>query len=145
MSLYREARSGRRRLWLGASAALAVAALVAGVAVVLSGGERSPAQQLQSLQEDLRPALDALELTAITYRSPNPTQRAAAAEQLGIARSRIEVREAELRALDVVGTRSLLADLDALATLVRASASPDEVERATRAASARLRAVLRLD
>ena len=85
MSLYREARSGRRRLWIGASIAVVVLAAAAGVVLATTGGTQSDAEKLESLQRDVEPALAALELIPIHYASPNPTTHAAAADQLDVA------------------------------------------------------------
>jgi hypothetical protein len=144
MSLYREARSGRRRVWIAVGAAVAVAALVVGV-VLLQGGEPSQAEQLESLQDDVRPALAALELVPIHYESTNPTTHAAAADQLAVARTTVEEHADELRALDAAGTAALLANLDELGGLVRTTGRTDEVERATGGAAAQLRRLARLD
>ncbi len=144
MSLYREARTGRRRLWIAAGAVLAVAAAVA-VAVVVQGGEPSEAQRLQSLQDDVRPALAALELVPIHYDSTNATTHAAAADQLAVARETVDANADDLRALDRAGTAELVADLTRLAALVRTTGRSADVERAARDAAAKLRQVVRLD
>ena len=144
MSLYREARSGRRRLWIAVGAAVAVAAIVVGV-VLVQGGEPSQAERIESLQEDVRPALAALELVAIHYESTNATTRAAAADQLAVARTTVEEHTDELRALDAAKTAALLADLDELDGLVRTTGRTEEVEQATRATAERLRRLARLD
>ena len=145
MSLYREARSGRRRLWLVAGAALAlVVAIVVGV-VLATSGDSSPADQLESLQEDVQPALAALELVPIHYESPNPTTHAAAAEQLAVARETVEGKAEELRALDARATDTLLEDLDRLDELVRTTGRTAEVERATRETATELRELVQLD
>jgi hypothetical protein len=145
MSLYREARSGRRRLWLGVGAAVVlVLAVVAGI-VLAQGGEQSQAEKLESLQEDVQPALAALELVPIHYESTNATTHAAAADQLEVARTTVAGVEDDLIALDPGATGALVGDLDALATLVRTTGRTAEVERATRDASARLRTIVRLD
>ena len=73
MSLYREARSGRRRLWLAAGAVGVSAAAVAIAIVVSQGGEPSASEKLVSLQDDIRPALAALELIPLHYESTSPT------------------------------------------------------------------------
>ena len=145
MSLYREARSGRRRLWLVAGAALAlVVAIVVGV-VLATSGDSSPADQLESLQEDVQPALAALELVPIHYESPNPTTHAAAAEQLAVARETVEGKAEDLRALDARATDTLLEDLDRLDELVRTTGRTAEVERATRETATELRELVQLD
>ena len=145
MSLYREARTGRRRrLWLAAGATLAVAAIVVAV-VVVQGGEPSAAESLESLQEDVRPALAALELVPIHYESTNATTHAAAADQLAVASETVDAHADDLRALDRAGTAQLLASLAALDTLVRTTGRTADVERATRSAAAELRQLVRLD
>lgn len=144
MSLYREARSGRRRLWIAAGAALALVAVIVGI-VVLSGGEQSEADKLRSLQEDVQPALAALELVPIHFESTNPTTRAAAADQLAVARRTVDEHVDELRALDAAGTETLIADLEELDRLVRTTTRVDDVERATQTAARDLRRVVGLD
>ncbi len=145
MSLYREARSGRRRLWLAAGAAVAVVAAIAVGIVLATGGEPSAAEQLESLQDDVQPALAALELVPIHYESANPTTHAAAAEQLAVARETVEANADELRALDAQATDTLVEDLDRLDALVRTTGRTTEVESATRDAAADLRELVQLD
>ena len=144
MSLYREARTGRRRLWLAAGAVLAVAVIVV-VVLVARGSEPSAAESLASLQDDVKPALAALELVPIHYESTNATTHAAAADQLGVARETVEANADELRALDRAGTDRLLEELTVLDALVRTTGRNAEVERATAEAAAQLRQVVRLD
>jgi hypothetical protein len=145
VSLYREARSGRRRLWIGASIAVVVLAAAAGVVLATTGGTQSDAEKLESLQRDVEPALAALELIPIHYASPNPTTHAAAADQLDVARDTIASVEGELETLDPAGTRRVLADLAGLELLVRTTGQTDQVERATSDAAADLRTLVRLD
>ena len=144
MSLYREARSGRRRLWIAVGAAVAVLAIVVGILLV-PGGEPSQAERLESLQKDVRPALAALELVPIHYESTNPTTHAAAADQLAVAQTTVEDHADELRALDAAGTAALLTDLSGLDRLVRTTGRTEEVAQATRATAERLRRLARLD
>ena len=145
MSLYREARSGRRRIWIAVVVALAVVVAVVVGVVLVQGGDPSQAEQLESLQEDIRPALAALELVPIHYKSTNPTTHAAAADQLAVARTTLDEQSHELRALDAPGTAALLADLDQLDELVRTTGQTDEVEQVTREAAEQLRRLARLD
>lgn len=144
MSLYREARSGRRWLWTALGALVAVVAVVVGT-VLLQGGEPSEAEKLQSLQEDVQPALAALELVPIHYESTNAATHAAAADQLAVAQATVDEHASELRALDPAGTDELLADLEDLAGLVRTTGRSEKVEQATRAAAVQLRRIARLD
>lgn len=145
MSLYREARSGRRRLWLAAGAVVVLLAAVAGVGLATSGGEQSPEEQLESLQDDVQPALAALELIPIHYESPNRTTHAAAADQLDVARETIASVEDELRALDPARTRRLLSDLAELELLVRTTMRTDRVKQLTGETTSNLRELVRLD
>ena len=145
MSLYREARSGRRRLWIAASAAAVALAAVAVLVVATTGGTPSQAEKLESLQQDVQPALAALELIPIHYDSPNPTTHAAAADQLGVARETISSVEHELQTLDPAGTSRVLSDLDDLELLVRTTGQTARVERAASKTMADLRALVRLD
>ena len=144
MSLYREARSGRRRLWIAVGAAVAVLAIVVGILLV-PGGEPTQAERLESLQQEVRPALAALELVPIHYESTNPTTHAAAADQLAVAQATVEDHADELRALDAAGTAALLTDLSGLDRLVRTTGRTEEVAQATRATAERLRRLARLD
>jgi hypothetical protein len=144
VSLYREAGSGRRRLAIVAGVAVA-AALALAVALVLAlGGEPSQSERLASLQDDVQPALAALELVPIHYESPNPTTHAAAAEQLQVARTAIDDVEPELRHRDAVGTDRLLRDLRGLEQLVRTTGRTTVVERRASEAAAALRQLVGL-
>lgn len=145
MSLYREARSRRRRLWISAAAAVIALAAVATAVVLATGGTPSQEEELASLQDDVQPALAALELIPIHYASPNPTTHAAAADQLEVARETIASVEDELRALDPAQTTRVLADLASLESLVRTTGRAGDVEQATSVAAADLRALVRLD
>ena len=145
MSLYREARSSRRRLWIAASVAVVAIAAVAGLVLATTGGTQSQAEKLESLQRDVEPALAALELIPIHYGSPNPTTHAAAADQLDVAAKTIASVKSELETLDPAGTSRVLSDLAGLELLVRTSGQTDRVERLAAKATADLRAVVRLD
>ena len=145
MSLYREARSGRRRLWLAVGVIVLVLAAVAGVVLATSGGAQSQEEQLESLQDDVQPALAALELIPIHYESPNRTTHAAAADQLDVARETIASVEDELRAFDPARTRRLLAELAELELLVRTTKRTVRVQQLTRETTSNLRELVRLD
>ena len=144
MSLYREARTGRRRLWIAAGAILAGVVIVV-VVLVARGSEPTAAESLASLQDDVRPALAALELVPIHYESTNATTHAAAADQLEVARETVEANLDDLRALDRAGTDRLQEELTVLDALVRTTGRNTEVEQATAEAAAQLRQVVRLD
>ena len=143
MSLYREARSGRRRLLLVAGAAVVGVAAIA-LALVALGGEQSEADRLASLQDDVQPALAALELIPIHYESPNPRTHAAASEQLAVARDTVEGVEEELLARDAARTGALLQKLDELDQLLGTTGEVAAVERLTTETAADLRALVGL-
>jgi hypothetical protein len=145
VSLYREARSGRRRLWLAAGATVLVLAAVAAAVLATSGGAPSEEERLRSLQDDVQPALAALELIPIHYESPNRTTHAAAADQLEVARDAIAPVEDELRALDPARTRRLLSELGELERLVRTTGRADQVQQLTSETRSNLRELVRLD
>jgi hypothetical protein len=145
MSLYREARSTHCRLWIAASAALVVLAVVAGVVFATADGPPSEAERLESLQRGVQPALAALELIPIHYESPNPTTHAAAADQLDVARETIASVQDELEALDRDRTSRVLADLAALELLVRTTGESGRVETLAGRTTSDLRALVRLD
>jgi hypothetical protein len=144
VSLYREAGSCRRRLAIVAGVAVAAALGLAVALVLAMGGEQSQSERLASLQDDVQPALAALELVPIHYESPNPTTHAAAAEQLQVARTTIDDLEPELRRRDAVGTDRLLRDLRGLEQLVRTTGRTTVVERRASEAEAALRELVGL-
>ena len=144
MSLYREARTRRRRLWIAAGAVV-LGAVILTVVLVARSSEPSAAEILASLQDDVQPALAALELVPIHYESTNATTHAAAADQLAVARETVDANVDELRALDRAGTDRLQEELRALDALVRTTGRTTEVEQATAEAAAQLRQVVRLD
>ena len=122
-----------------------VLAAVAGVVLAMSGGAQSQEEQLESLQDDVQPALAALELIPIHYESPNRTTHAAAADQLDVARETIASVEDELRAFDPARTRRLLAELAELELLVRTTKRTVRVQQLTRETTSNLRELVRLD
>ena len=143
MSLYREARSGRRRLLLVAGVAVVGIAAIA-IALVARGGEQSEADRLASLQDDVQPALAALELIPIHYESSNPRTRTAASEQLAVARDTIDGVEDDLLERDAARTGMLLQDLDELERLLENDGEIAAVEQATSKTAADLRALVGL-
>jgi len=132
MSLYREARSGRRRLALAGGVALAAVAAVAVAVAVALGGEESDADRLARLQDDVQPALAALELIPIHYGSANPTTHAAAADQLQVAQQTVEDVEDDLRRRDEAAAERVLEELEQLERLVRTTGRSGAVEDAAR-------------
>ena len=143
MSLYREARSGRRRLLLVAGVAVVGIAAIA-IALLALGGEQSDADRLASLQDDVQPALAALELIPIHYESPNPRTHAAASDQLGVAKDTVAGVEDDLLERDAARTGILLQALDELERLLETTGLVGAVERLTAKASAELRALVGL-
>ncbi|MGH3070981.1 MAG: hypothetical protein ACRDNB_01765 [Gaiellaceae bacterium] len=144
MSLYREAGSGRRRWTIALGIGVVVAAVLVAVLALSGGGEQSPAEREAELQEDVRPALAALELVPIHYESSNETTHAAAADQLAVAQETVSEVQAELRLRDATGTSELLQRLDDLAELVRTTGRTEEVTRESAAAAAELRSLVGL-
>jgi hypothetical protein len=144
MSLYREARSPSGR-WIAA----VVAALVVGVGIGAALGvalapEPSLADEVGDVQEDVRPALDALELVPIHYDSSQAVTRRAAGDQLARARDTFDDAVPELRLLDPAGTAAVQRDLGELEGLLRAGGDSADVEQVARRAALRLRTVARL-
>jgi hypothetical protein len=144
VSLYREAGSGRRRVAIVAGAVAAFAVAVAVGLVLALGGEQSEAERLAALQDDVQPALAALELVPIHYESPNPSTHAAAGAQLQVARRTIDDVEPDLRRRDAAAAERLLEDVRGLEQLVRTTGRTAAVERQARAAAASLRALVGL-
>jgi hypothetical protein len=118
--------------------------VVAGI-IVLRNDEPSAAERLESLQEDVQPALAALELVPIHYESTLPATHAAAADQLAVARKTVDDHAEELRTLDPQATADLTADLEQLDALVRTTGRTADVERAARLAAEKLRRLVELD
>ena len=144
MSLYREAGGGRRRRRLVLGASLVVAAAAALVLVLVLRDGSSPEERLAGLQEDVQPALAALELVPIHYESPAPATHAAAADQLAVARDTVAEQEDELRALDAAATAELTTELETLDRLVGTTGQADAVEQGSAEAARTLRRLVRL-
>jgi hypothetical protein len=145
MSLYREARSRTGRTLAVLTVAFAAGGIVGALLVVTLRPEPTLADRVTQLQEDVRPALDALELVPIHYDSENATTRRAAAEQLAAARRDVEDAADDLRVLDPAGAARVDRALDELATLVADGAPPRQVEAAVARAERLLRQTARLD
>jgi hypothetical protein len=114
------------------------------VALALHGGEQTDAERLAALQDDVQPALAALELIPIHYESASPTTHAAAADQLRVARETIDEVADDLRARDRAATGRLLERFDRLDVLVRTTGRTEAVEQAAREAAEELRALVGL-
>ena len=141
MSLYREARSRSGR-WIAAVAAALLVGLAVGAALgVALAPEPSLADSIGDLQDDVRPALDALELVPIHYESSQDVTRRAAQDQLARARASFEDAEPGLRLLDAAGTASVGHDLDELERLLEAGGDAASVEQLAHRTALRLRAV----
>ena len=114
------------------------------IALLALGGEQSDADRLASLQDDVQPALAALELIPIHYESPNPRTHAAASDQLGVAKDTVAGVEDDLLERDAARTGILLQALDELERLLETTGLVGAVERLTAKASAELRALVGL-
>jgi hypothetical protein len=126
MSLYREpGRRGRLTVILAAVAAIVLLAIgfVIGRATAPEPSLRS---QLAGLRDDVEPAADALELVAIHYESSSEAARA----QLDRAEELYADVEDRLAIVNSAGAAEASKRIAALADLVAAGASPQEVESA---------------
>jgi len=145
MSLYREAGSRRGR----AVAALAVA-LVVGLAIGFAAAwalkpEPTLADRVGDLQDQVRPALDALELVPIHYESSNPVTRRAAQEQLAAARDDVLAARSGLDALQPGAADRLERAFDDLERQLGQRAAVADVESAVAALERQVRESARLD
>ena len=145
MSLYREARSRTGRTVAVLAAVFVIGGIVGAALVYALRPEPTLADRVTQLQEDVRPALDALELVPIHYESTNPTTRRAAADQLAAARADVDDVAADLQAFDPAAAARADDALDELAALVDDGAPPARVEQAVAAAERELREAARLD
>jgi hypothetical protein len=144
MSLYREARSrpGRR---IAALVAAATVGLLAGLAIGWAlRPEPSLADGIEQVQDDVRPALDALELVPIHYESSSPVTRRAARDQLARAEDAFDDAEPDLGLLDPAGTATVARELAALERALASRVSAAQVERDATRTAADLRRVARL-
>lgn len=142
MSLYREAgsRGGRTVATLAAvlCLGLAVGLLVAWVVKP----EPTVADRVSELQDDVRPALDAIELVPIHYESTNAVTRRAAGDQLAAARDDLLAVSDDLDALQPGAAARIegsLAELDRLlqenGPAARVAVVVEDVEREVRQAA----------
>ena len=142
MPLYRETRSGAERIVVLLAVVLAVGI---GIGWLLSDTFRSDQtveDAVWRLQDDVRPAIAALELVPLHYESTNATTKRAAGDQLDVADQVLAKHEAELRALDPERAAAVMGDLQRLDGLVQRSAPVSAVSRlATRTKTALAEAV----
>jgi hypothetical protein len=107
--------------------------------------EPTLADRIQDVQDDVRPALNALELVPIHYDSDNAVTRQAASDQLAAARDDLDAAGDDLAALDPQGAAQVTASLDELQRLLQESAPAARVAAAVRAVERRVRQSARLD
>jgi hypothetical protein len=145
MSLYREARSRTGRTLAVLAAVFVTGGVVGALLAIALRPEPTLADRVEQVQEDVRPALDGLELVPIHYDSENAATRRAAADQLAAARRDVADVADDLRVLDPAGAARVDGALDEVATLVEDGAPPQEVEAAVTRAERLLRQTARLD
>jgi hypothetical protein len=145
MSLYREAGSRRGRAAAVLAAALVVGGLVGFAIAWVVKPEPTLADRIQDVQDDVRPALDALELVPIHYDSDNAVTRRAASDQLAAARDDLDAVGDDLAALDPQGAAQVTASLDELEGMLEQGAPPARVDAAVRAVERQVRETARLD
>jgi hypothetical protein len=145
MSLYREARSRTGRTVAVLAAVFVVGGIVGAALVYALRPEPTLADRVTQLQEDVRPALDGLELVPIHYESSNATTRRAAADQLAAAQADVNDVASDLQALDPAAAARVDRALEELAALIDDGAPPAQVEQAVAAAERELREAARLD
>jgi hypothetical protein len=150
MSLYRQpGRASARTIALVVAAALVVG-LAAGFGIGrATGGEdqRSVAEAVAALRDDLRPALSGLALVRIEYAQAvengavaAPTEYAAAKADVERSRAAVATHAADLRALAPAEAASAEQALAQLAAAVRTKVDAAQVNRLAADAAAALRA-----
>ena len=145
MSLYREAGSRR-----GRTVAVLAGALVVGLLVgfALAWGlkpEPTLADRIEDVQEDVRPALDTLELVPIHYEAANAVTKRAASDQLAAAREELDAVQKDLEALDPAGAAAVVTSLGGLQRLLEQGAAPERVDEAVQQVERQVRQTARLD
>ena len=145
MSLYREAGSRR-----GRAVAALLAALLAGLAIGFAAAwalkpEPTLADRVADVQDEVRPALDALELVPLHYESTDPVTRRAASDQLAAAREDVLAAGSGLDALQPGAADRLERAFDDLGRQLEQGAAVAEVESAVAALERQVRESARLD
>jgi hypothetical protein len=145
MSLYREAGSRRGRTVAVLAGALVVGLLIGfGLAWALKPAP-TLADRIEDVQEDVRPALDALELVPIHYDSENEVTRQAASDQLAAAREELDAVRDDLEALDPSGAVAVATSLALLQRLLEQGAASQQVDQAVQQVEREVRETARLD
>ena len=145
MSLYREAGSRRGRAVAALAVAVIVGLLVGFAAAWALKPEPTLADRVEDVQDEVRPALDALELVPIHYESTNPVTRNAAREQLAAARDDVLGARSGLDALQPGAADRLERAFDDLERQLEQDAPVPEVESAVAALERQVRESARLD
>lgn len=143
MSLYRQTGGASRGVAIGAAIAALLVGAVAGFALGRdSVDEPTLQEQLEDLATDLRPATSALELVGIEYAEAvedgevvAETEHQAARSQLETARSILESKQSELRAVSASRYETALEALAEVEARFDAMADPAAVKQASVRAS----------
>jgi hypothetical protein len=150
MSLYRQTGLRSRRTVIVALVAGLVGGAIAGLLIGrASESEPSLAEQVEELRARAQAVPSALELVTIEYREAvrggavvAPTEYQATVDAANRARQVFAEIRPEVEVLDPAGAAEVQRSIEELARLVEDRAASDSVERASRAAAARLRATL---
>jgi hypothetical protein len=145
MSLYREAGSRRGRTVAALVAALLVGLVVGFAAAWALKPEPTLADRLADVQDQVRPALDALELVPLHYESTNPVTQRAASDQLAAARQDVLAARSGLDALEPGAAVRLERAFDELGRQLERGAAAADVESAVAALERQVRESARLD
>jgi hypothetical protein len=153
MSLYREA-GGPRIASFAVTALAAVAIGALGGYLAGAGGEEEDAsltEAVEQLQQDVRPALNELELVMIEYgeavrggRVVAETEYQASVDHAERARDAVEGASQELELLSPAGLERARSSLDELAGMIESQVPADRVDAAVARADAAIRAAARI-
>ena len=153
MSVYREPATRRAR---AAGIAAVLALLVGAVAGFLAGrasvDETSLEEEIGDVQEEIRPALNALELVGIEYpegvrggRVVAETEYRAAESQADSAAAALDAARDDLELLSPEATRRAGRAIAELQRMIGERAEPEAVQRTAREASSSLEASARIE
>jgi len=152
MSLYREAGGRRTAALLGGLLAGLLLGTLAGYLIGSAGGDEEPSLEdaVEQLQEDVAPALSALELVSIEYSEAvrggevvAETEYQASLDHVQRARSALDGASADLELLSPGELATAEQSLDELSQLVEGTAPPMQVDAAVARADAAIRASAR--
>lgn len=148
MSLYRQVGGpSAGRLAAGAAVLLAVGLLIGFGAGRASAPEPGLDETVAELSDQVRPAVDALELVGLHYDDPgsgSDVQREGARAQAQSAVDVLEANADDLRALDPDGYESALASAKDLVAMIDAGAPPAKVTSAATATATEIESLARL-